>query len=669
MATPRPDVLVVSPYPGGHHAEYLRWIVEGLAARGARVAVGAHPALDADALDAAPVRLVGLDRIARAGSLWAAGRATGAVVREAVQAARAPRVFLPYLDHTQLALGLGLRFAFPVAVSGILLRPTLHETPISGGDRVRHLRKRALLRLAARNPHLGAVLALDPDAVAPLGRLGLDARFLPDPVVPPSPGRSRDQVRQSMGIEAGRRLLLLFGSLEERKGVLATLDALGQIPTEAARQLALVVVGRADSTVAPRLAPSASGARRTGAQVVVEDRFVPDAELDDLVAAADVVLAPYLGHVGSSGVVLRAAAAGTPAAGDRGGHGGPRGPAPPPGPDRRPGRPRRARRRPGTARPSDGRRVRRRVRPSLRPGARPGPVRRHDPQRPGPRTDDPAPPDLRRVAPPRALPPGPPGRAPDVPGRARRRAGRPGDGLDRRDLRLASRRPRPGVAPRHAVSRPDVRVHLGARDGGRHVGRARPDRARRGRADQLLHVGRARRARVVPAAPPGGRHDVRQPPRRRRARGLARGRQARHRRRVRRGAGGRDAPAGLRRRPGGPADARVPTRRRGRQRPLCPPRGRGPAAGRRRPAVPDRRPADRGQGGRRPARRLRPLPRGRWPSRGRLPSSATGPSGPDWRPGRGRVSRSPASPTATPWATPTAGPTRSCCPPARTPGA
>ena len=155
-------------------------------------------------------------------------------------------------------------------------------------------------------------MALDPDAVDPLRRLGLDAEFLPDPVVPPSPSRSADDVRASLGVERGRRLLLLFGSLEERKGVLATLAALGRVPPNAARRLAVAIVGRTDDAIRVQLETLVAEGQRTETQVLYQDRFVPDAELDDLVLAADAVLAPYLGHVGSSGAVLRAAAAGTP---------------------------------------------------------------------------------------------------------------------------------------------------------------------------------------------------------------------------------------------------------------------------------------------------------------------------------------------------------------------
>ncbi|WP_412060583.1 glycosyltransferase [Rubrivirga sp. IMCC45206] len=311
-----PDLLIVAPYAGGHHAEYLRWIVGGLATRDVgRIAVAAHPVLldaESDALAAVDTRALDVSPLAAPGSLWAAGRAVGAVVGDAIRAARAAQVFLPALDHTQLALATGLRFEVPTRVSGILLRATLHEPATGLGDRISRLRKTALLRLAARNPHLGAVLALDPDAVAPLRRLGLDARWLPDPVETPAPGRSAGAVRASLGVEDGRTMLLLFGSLEVRKGVFDVLEALTDVPDEAARRLALVVVGKTYDDMRPRLRAAVDAARQTAAHVVFQERFVPDGELDDLVTAADVVLAPYRGHVGSSGVVLRAAAAGRP---------------------------------------------------------------------------------------------------------------------------------------------------------------------------------------------------------------------------------------------------------------------------------------------------------------------------------------------------------------------
>ena len=313
----RPELLVISPTAGGHHGEYLRWIVEGLRGLGVgAISVAAHPALvdaEPEALADVDVRpLDGLDSLSAAGSLWATGRATGRLVQGAIEATGAADVLLPALDHAQLAFATAARLPRGARVSGILLRATLHEPPATLPGRLRQWRKTTLLRLAARHPNLGAVLALDPGAVAPLRRLGLDARWLPDPVVAPAPGRTPERVRSALGIEPGRAMWLLFGSLEERKGMFETLDALRRLPPDRARRVALVLAGRTYDAIRPRLADAIGAARATGAQVIFEERFVPDAELDDWVGAADLVLALYRGHVGSSGVVLRAAASGTP---------------------------------------------------------------------------------------------------------------------------------------------------------------------------------------------------------------------------------------------------------------------------------------------------------------------------------------------------------------------
>lgn len=320
--------LIVAPHAGGHHGEYLRWITRGLVARGAALTVVAPPAaLDAAGLDADgrtghahlgpeadPVAVDPVAPLSGGPSAWSRSRAVAALTRRTVLDHRPERVLLPYLDPAVPAVAVGMRFRCPVRMVGLLFRVTLHEPAESGGIKAvgRRAAKSLALRAAARNPHLGAVLALDPDAVAPLRRLGLDARWVPDPVEPPSPLRDAAAVRAALGIEPHRRVALLFGSLEERKGVFETLAALPRMsPTDASR-LSVVVLGRTYDDIRPRLEAAVADARRTQAQVVFEERFVPDAELDEVVAAADAVLAPYCGHVGSSGVVLRAAAAGTP---------------------------------------------------------------------------------------------------------------------------------------------------------------------------------------------------------------------------------------------------------------------------------------------------------------------------------------------------------------------
>jgi len=255
-----------------------------------------------------------LDALGESTSLWDVGRRTGRAIRHAVESVQPTDVLLTYLDHAQLALATGLRFSFPVRISGILFRPTLHElAPLTLKERMQDARKRILLRLASANPHLLRVLTHDPDAVKSLEACGLSAAYLPDPVEPMLPTEAAETVRAHFNIEQGRRISVLFGSLEERKGVFELLQALSHLAPLPASRLAVVIVGRVYDALRPTLLNAISQARSTSpAQIVFSETFLPEPDLVNLIAASDLVLAPYRDHIGSSGVVLRAAAAGRP---------------------------------------------------------------------------------------------------------------------------------------------------------------------------------------------------------------------------------------------------------------------------------------------------------------------------------------------------------------------
>ena len=238
-----------------------------------------------------------------------------AAVRRAVADLEPASVLLTTLDLVQLGLATGLRFQQPVSISGILMRPPLDAPQVEARQKLSTALKQALLRGVAHNPHLDGVFTLDPDAVAPLARLGLPTTYLPDPVEPPSPVMGPDAVRARFGVPPGDRIAVLFGSLEHRKGFTELLRALPLLPNDRAAGLTTLIVGRTyDDTRAP-LAAAIREARAAGAAVSFEEGFLSDTELAALVAASAVVLAPYQGHVGSSGVLLRAAAAGVPVLG------------------------------------------------------------------------------------------------------------------------------------------------------------------------------------------------------------------------------------------------------------------------------------------------------------------------------------------------------------------
>ncbi len=233
----------------------------------------------------------------------------------------ATRLLVMYLDRLlQVPLALGRRAPCPVA--GIYFRPSFHYRALTGAraplsERARGLRQHLLLWRALRNPTLETVYSLDPTIVPQVSRWpGRRAAIaaLPDPVeVPERRSVERDPLRARLGIEPGRRMALLFGVLTARKGLYPLLEALPLLPDEAARGLAIVLAGPVGPGDQQALTAALARVRRDSpAQVVLQDGFVAETEAQDWFAAADVILAPYQRHVGSSGIVIRAAAAQRP---------------------------------------------------------------------------------------------------------------------------------------------------------------------------------------------------------------------------------------------------------------------------------------------------------------------------------------------------------------------
>src|SRR5690606_37875590 len=245
-------LLLFDPYAGGHHAEHVRHVLRGWHERYGgsdhRVTVAVapellskHPDLLTLGEEMGPnVRFV---EIRDAEGLGEGLLTTGLWHRRALERLivehRPSHTFLLYLDHAQLALGLGLRFPFPVSISGLLFRPSFHygrfdPNPPPFRERATRFRKRLVLQAAMRNPHLGAVFTLDPSAVPDLARLSTSTRVvaLPDPIDPAGLRGTgeRSVVRAAYGVEEGRVLGLLFGYLDERKGVFALLEALRLLP-------------------------------------------------------------------------------------------------------------------------------------------------------------------------------------------------------------------------------------------------------------------------------------------------------------------------------------------------------------------------------------------------------------------------------------------------------
>lgn len=231
---------------------------------------------------------------------------------------RPDQLMLMFFDHAQLSLAFNLRFSWPVEISGIYFRPSFHYTSLGGprqtsAERIKGFRKQLVLRAALRNPHLRTIFSLDPFVVPYIARWSRHT----EPVVLPEPLDLRHAPFDSSllaGIEPGRRRLIIFGSLDAKKGIAVVVEALRALRPASQRKLVLILAGRvAKLERAELLRRIANVETQTKVHVRLEDRFLPEPEIQPLLAACDLVLLTYERlHVGSSGVLVRAAAAGVP---------------------------------------------------------------------------------------------------------------------------------------------------------------------------------------------------------------------------------------------------------------------------------------------------------------------------------------------------------------------
>ncbi|MGP1372622.1 MAG: glycosyltransferase family 4 protein [Almyronema sp.] len=222
-----------------------------------------------------------------------------------------------YLDTCLRPLALSQ--PLPCPLSGIYFRPTFHYgtfTQASVNDTGRWQRwwEQGLIKLVGQRSRLHTLFSLDPFAVPHLNRLlkRAEAVHLPDPVALAPAATSRvQQLRAELQIAANRTVALIFGALTQRKGVPQLLEAIAQLSQEDCQQLCLLLVGESnlEQSLEARIAELTA---QKPIQIVRRYAFVPEADVAAYFQLADLVMAPYQRHVGMSGILLQAAAAGKP---------------------------------------------------------------------------------------------------------------------------------------------------------------------------------------------------------------------------------------------------------------------------------------------------------------------------------------------------------------------
>ena len=330
----RSTLLILEPHAAGHHAAWVRWISTQMVTRGWKVVIASHQT----SLDQAPfgwlshrgpdISVVSTDAAlsdgaqSRHGSLLWNEIRRYRFLRQLYRRARSTHepdaVLLPFGDYIMHAVALlGSPFgATPWAA--VVMRPTFHHravgvqgpVPSAAGLRRRlflsFLRTRSLLRCFTIDETLYQyVHSLNARSVK---RLAPKVQYLPDP----APGMTpidRDEARRMLGLSSQATIVLLFGSVGERKGVRHLIAALHALQRP---DLQALIVGRVEDDARPALdSPQALELRRAGRLHLIEGWVGDDTERAAF-CAADIAWLGYRGHWRSSGVFVQSARAGLP---------------------------------------------------------------------------------------------------------------------------------------------------------------------------------------------------------------------------------------------------------------------------------------------------------------------------------------------------------------------
>ena len=231
---------------------------------------------------------------------------------------QATECLLMYFDTCELPLTVGK--AAPCPVSGIYFKPTFHYRFLAGDrptekDKIQRWREKLTLRRILHHPQLKTLFCLDPLAIEPLEQFQPQAKivYLPDPVEVEPQVLDSGILKQRLGIDPNRLVLMFFGALDRRKGLYQLVEALTLLPPEIGRRLTILFVGKGSSSDLSQIELQLDRlGTATPLQIIQHYQFVPESEVASYFKLADLVLAPYQKHVGMSGILLLAAAADKP---------------------------------------------------------------------------------------------------------------------------------------------------------------------------------------------------------------------------------------------------------------------------------------------------------------------------------------------------------------------
>jgi glycosyltransferase involved in cell wall biosynthesis len=223
---------------------------------------------------------------------------------------RAERVILLELDIFQYEVG---KVQVPFDISGIMLRPYPRVMAVENTLQskiqtyIRRYKKIAVVWWMCRNKKLSKVFILnDAFSVSKMNKK-FDTNvftYLPDPIFD-YPSKKDFNIREKYGINSNKKIFLVFGSIDEKKNVVNILKAFQDLNLAETKQYCLMIVGRIDASYQAILELSLTETyqKQPSLQIIVENQFVADDEMECFVGQSDIISLAYINFFSSSGVI------------------------------------------------------------------------------------------------------------------------------------------------------------------------------------------------------------------------------------------------------------------------------------------------------------------------------------------------------------------------------
>lgn len=222
--------------------------------------------------------------------------------------------FFMYIDYLQLAIL--TQSPPPCPISGILFRPTLvNYVATSWKEKLNYWRKNITLKYFVKNKIVDSIFNLDAYATQFIQQNWQTdkVKFLPDPVQVYANKRTPAEIKKTLGIEENRKVFLIFGFLDSRKGISEVMEAIGAISREKSQKGCLLIVGPWEENERKLFEIQMPKIKQnTDFQIIIKDTFIKDEDIQQYFKVTDFALALYHKHFGMSAIMVRAAAAQKP---------------------------------------------------------------------------------------------------------------------------------------------------------------------------------------------------------------------------------------------------------------------------------------------------------------------------------------------------------------------